>query len=99
MIAVTGMAARSRASRRQARNRGMGMLAKTEPLTFNNGNLQADLDHVLGSDTLSFTSQGVDTAGNPAFIAVRGWNQLTGSARQKFIDEISDHSSLFGEVA
>jgi len=84
---------------KQAGRRNMALLPKTEGLTFNNGTLQANLDHVLASDTIQFAPQGADPQGNAALVAVRGWNQLAGAAREAFIGEISDHSSLFASVA
>lgn len=76
----------------------MHLLAKDEALTFNNLTLQSNLDHVLASTDLEFTKQG-EVSGEPVFVAVRGWNQLTGAKRTNFIENISDHSSLFVEVA
>ncbi len=35
---------------------------------------------------------------NPYEVEVNGWNLLTGNARRFFIDNISDHCALFGEV-
>lgn len=76
----------------------MSILPKDFDQTFNNGKLISNLDHVLASDNLTFVQQGTTGNGEPAFVSVRGWRQLTGSARDKFINEISDHNSLFVEV-
>jgi len=77
---------------------GMSLLPKEFSQTFNNGTLLSDLDHVLASDNLTFTEQGATSNGNPFVVNVRGWQQLSGAARKKFIAEISDHCSLFVEI-
>lgn len=83
---------------KQAGKRAMSMLPKNEALTFNNGTLTSDLDHVLASDQLAFASQGNDALGGTAFVSVRGWINLASAARTQFIDQISDHCSMFVEV-
>jgi endonuclease/exonuclease/phosphatase family metal-dependent hydrolase len=74
----------------------MSLLAKEFHLTFNNGSLTSDLDHVLASDVLNFEQLGA--AGAPFVVSVRGWQQLSGQARKNFIDTISDHCSLLVKV-
>ncbi len=81
----------------------MSILAKEFPNTFNNGKtgsrqLISDLDHVLASDEIPIKALGTLSDGSDYFVGVRGWQQLSGTARTKFIDEISDHCSLYMEV-
>ncbi len=77
----------------------MKPLAKEFDATWHgSGNKTSALDHVLASQPLNFTELG-KRDGKPFQVRVRGWNQLTGPARDKFLAEISDHSSLFAQVA
>lgn len=81
----------------------MSMLTKDFPNTFNNGKtgskqLISDLDHVLASDEIPLKALGTLGNGDDFFVSVRGWQQLSGSARNKFINDISDHCSLYIEV-
>jgi len=66
------------------KSEGMILVEKDENLTFNNLRLQSDLDHVLASKDLPIIGK----------VRVRGWNQLSGHARKRFIEDVSDHSSL-----
>lgn len=77
----------------------MVMLDKEFDLTFNNNTLISNLDHVLASDRLSFKNLGTRTDGTPFQVAVRGWQQLSGADRKKFINDVSDHCALIMEVA
>jgi endonuclease/exonuclease/phosphatase family metal-dependent hydrolase len=77
---------------------GMRLLPKDLDVTWKGSQGESNLDHVLASNALQFGGQGTTPAGQPASVAVRGWNQLSGEARKKFLAEISDHSSLFAEV-
>jgi endonuclease/exonuclease/phosphatase family metal-dependent hydrolase len=82
-------------------NGGMSVLTKAFDRTFSNasGSRRSPLDHGVASNDLTFqqfTKQGVDN--NPFEIDVRGWVDLTGNARRSFINNISDHCSLTGEV-
>lgn len=76
----------------------MSLLVKNQENTFNNGSLTSNLDHVLASDSLQFVKQGTTAAGDPAFVNVRGWVNLTGAKRKEFINEISDHCSMLVQV-
>jgi hypothetical protein len=73
----------------------MSLLPKEFEYTFNNGKLVSNLDHVLASDNLTFVQQGATTEGNTFVVNVSGWQQLSGNARKKFINEVSDHCSLY----
>lgn len=66
----------------------MSVLAKDFGTTYFNGEIESDLDQVIASDNLQITAP----------VAVRGWQQLTGAERKKFIESISDHCSLFVAV-
>jgi endonuclease/exonuclease/phosphatase family metal-dependent hydrolase len=80
-----------------AKRRGMLLLRKEFPHTFNNGKLVSDLDHVLASDNIPFRELG-QVEGEPFHVRVTGWQQLEGDARETFIETISDHCSLYCEV-
>jgi len=66
----------------------MSILPKDFSETYFNGTLKSNLDQVIASDNLQITAP----------VAVRGWQQLAGTARQKFIENVSDHCSLLVEV-
>jgi hypothetical protein len=51
---------------------------------------------VLADAALNFLPPAPAT---PAEVAVRGWPQLAGNARKEFIQNVSDHASLFARVA
>jgi len=76
----------------------MSLLVKEFDLTFNNGKLTSDLDHVLAGDNLDFITQGSAEDGSSFKVNVRGWQQLSGNSRKRFIEEISDHCSLLVKV-
>lgn len=76
----------------------MSLLAKEFDVTYNNGKLTSNVDHVLASDNLTFVQKGTKDSGEPFYVSVRGWQQLAGNARKAFIDNISDHCSLLVEV-
>jgi hypothetical protein len=76
----------------------LSVLRKNQSNTFNNGSLTSNLDHVMASDSINFLAQGVTADGDAAFVKVKGWVDLAGASRKKFINEISDHCSLFVEV-
>lgn len=79
----------------QAAKVGMAVLTKDQPLTYNNGNLKGNLDHVLADTTLPILQPAPGVAEQ---VHVLGWPQLTGAARKEFIDNVSDHASLFARV-
>ena len=54
----------------------------------------SDADHVYASDHLDIRRHGGADAG----VNVRGWPELEGDAQTEWIDTISDHAMLFGEV-
>jgi len=78
---------------------GMRILAKSHGETWSNssGSMTSDLDHVLASGAVSFKRLN-DSSGAACDVVVRGWVDLSGAARKKFIAELSDHSSLYAEV-
>lgn len=75
-----------------AKKSDMRLLAKDYEETFNNLRSSANLDHVIASSSLDLENFGSDT--NPIYVKVKGWNQLTGNSKKRFIETISDHSSL-----
>jgi hypothetical protein len=79
----------------QAAKVGMRLLTKDQPLTYNNGRLKGDLDHVIADVPLSIVSP---MPGAAAEVVVQGWPQLAGAARKEFIANVSDHASLFARV-
>jgi len=76
----------------------VGMITKSHDETFNNGRLVSNLDHVLSSSNVRFKSLGTRPDGVTFQVRVVGWNQLTGTARKNYIDNLSDHSALYVEV-
>lgn len=62
------------------------------------GKLRSNLDHTLASVHLKVNEVGTRADGTPYFVRVDGWQQLEGNERKKFIEEISDHCSLWLEV-
>ena len=83
-----------------ALKKGMRVLQKSHEKSWSNssGSMKGELDHVIASNDLSF--QTFQFVGEPGTfqIEVDGWVNLTGTARRNFIENISDHSLLFGEV-
>lgn len=82
----------------QAAKVGMTLLPKDFGDTFFNGNLRSNLDHIVADSDIAFVPQ-LDAAGNPTTVRVRGWNELSGPAQLDFINFVSDHCSLYAEVA
>lgn len=85
-----------------ARSHGLTLLNKSHDETFNNGRgLRSDLDHALVSRSLALKVLGnreIRGRATDYHVHVEGWNQLSGSRRRNFIDNISDHSSIRLEV-
>jgi hypothetical protein len=80
----------------QAAKVGMRVLSKDQPLTYNNGTLKGNLDHVIVDTGLTFTAPAPGVAEE---VHVQGWPQLSGAERKDFIDNLSDHASLIARVA
>lgn len=83
-----------------AEDAGMRILPKSHSKTWStpSGSL-SELDHVVASNDLKFLQRtSNDAQNNPFNIEVRGWNMLSGNARRSFIENISDHCALFGEL-
>ena len=79
---------------------GMRMLDKSDTLTFNNLSLVSNLDHVIASDDVTFDQWfRTSNPGNVFEVDVQGWVNLSGAARNSFINTISDHSSLWAQVS
>jgi hypothetical protein len=76
----------------------MSLCVKESDATWTDGSRQSDLDHVLANNSLAFNNLGTRTDGQPFQVAVRGWQQLSGSKRTEFIEKISDHCALVFEV-
>lgn len=83
--------------RMQHRNNGMVRLSKTHDETWWNGKdnwSPSDLDHVYAANHLDFNDQ---TGG--AKIGVKGWvEESTVTKRKNWINRMSDHCMLVGEV-
>lgn len=87
------------AVRHLADRAGMRILKKEFDITYNNLRVESDLDHALASEHMSFRTLGNREAdGEPFAVRVRGWHQLGGQARRRFIEHISDHSALIVEL-
>jgi len=80
-----------------AQSSKMKLLPKELAQTFNNLTVTSNLDHILATDNLAFEQQGAND-GQPFFVRVTGWQQLAGDARRDFIENISDHCSLYCEI-
>jgi exonuclease III len=71
----------------------MRVLPKSHPAThFSKTFGESNLDHILASTALQFKqfSQG----GQTFEVKVDGWNNLTGAAREQYLENISDHCAL-----
>lgn len=77
---------------------GMRVLEKGFELTFNNGRLKSDLDHVIASDDLQFASYDKTDGSGRCHVEVDGWPRLKGSQQKSFINTISDHAMLVFEM-
>lgn len=89
------------ALQQDAQNKGMRILSKSFPKTWSypSGSKKSDLDHVIASDDLTFQLWTLVDDPNVEFeVEVRGWNERSGNARRSFIENISDHCSLWGEI-
>lgn len=89
------------ALRQDAGTKGMRILSKSFDKTWSNpsGSKRSDLDHVIASDDLTFREWTYENDPGTEFeIEVLGWNERTGNARRSFIENISDHCSLWGEI-
>jgi hypothetical protein len=82
---------------RDANNNGMGLLEKTHDTTWRKGRShptwESNLDHVLASTNLSFSTFSSDKK-----VKVEGWQQLAGEEKEKFTEVISDHCSIYIEI-
>ncbi len=84
-----------------AQTNGMRILSKSFAKTWSNpsGSKKSNLDHVIASDDLKFQEWIFDNDDSTKFeVEVKGWNERTGNARKSFIENISDHCSLWGEI-
>lgn len=85
---------------KDANSKGMTVLTKSHDKTYRSagGSLTGNLDHVIASNDLRF--QQWQFAGDPRTFAIEvdGWVNLTGSDQRTFIETVSDHSLLIGEV-
>ena len=79
-----------------AASEGMILLVKDRPATWKGSSGVSNLDHAIVSQSVSCTRFG--TAADAPQVQVRGWPDLAGAAQAKFLDEISDHASLYLEV-
>jgi endonuclease/exonuclease/phosphatase family metal-dependent hydrolase len=81
----------------QAAKVKMRVLTKSHPATHYSKQFgESDLDHVLASTALKFRqfAQG----GRKFEVKVEVWNNLTGAARDYYLENVSDHCALYCEV-
>lgn len=98
--AISG-AAEITALRQDAIANGMRVTDKSVDQTWSNpsGSRRSELDHVIASDDVALQRWVYDADPTNIFeIDVHGWNDRSGAARRSFIETISDHCSLWGEV-
>ena len=84
-----------------AQANGMRALNKSFNKTWSNpsGGRKSDLDHVIASDDLTMQKWVfAATPGVPFEVEVKGWNDRTGNPRRSFIENISDHCSLWAQI-
>ncbi len=86
------------ALREYARRRNMVLLTKEFDATWSDGQDESNLDHVLATDATSFRSLGQRDDGQPFVVRVSGWQRLPDPQRRHFIDNVSDHCSLYCEI-
>lgn len=58
----------------------------------------SNLDHVIATDNLQFEDVANDNNGNSK-VRVSGWVDLQDPERTKFIEEVSDHCSIFAKIS
>jgi hypothetical protein len=76
---------------------GLRVASKTHAMTWTGSAGDSDLDHVMVTAPVKLKSLG---AGPPVKeVCVTGWVGLAGAKKKAFLDEISDHCLLVGEVA
>jgi hypothetical protein len=76
----------------------MQLLEKEYDKTFNNGKIKSNLDHVIVSKNIKIKEQGKSQDNKVYYVKVAGWQQLSGSQRDNFIKNISDHCLLYLEI-
>ncbi len=76
---------------------GMQLLAKDRPATWKGSAGESNLDHAIASASLAFTRFG--SAADAPQVQVRGWPDLADPAQATFLAEVSDHASLYLEIA
>ena len=89
-----------------ATNAGMSLLSKThdETLAWKRHSWEpeyrlSNLDHGLATVNLNFETLKSPTGVRSANLRVDGWQQLTGDDRTFFIENVSDHCSIFGKLS
>ena len=85
------------AIQKDAENQDMSILFKELSTTWTNGNKESDLDHIIASTNIHFNQFG-QRENKPFFVKVTGWAQLAGQAKTNFVENISDHCSLYCEI-
>ena len=86
---------------KEAEEFGMQVLKKSHDLTYRSlgGSLRGDLDHVIASKDLEFEEfSDASTPNNPYKIQVKGWIELDGAEQDNFIEFVSDHCIIYGEI-
>ncbi|KKK68518.1 hypothetical protein LCGC14_2943220, partial [marine sediment metagenome] len=76
---------------------GLYVLRKNQRCTYKGKRYKGDLDHVIASRSLTFSEQGT-RKGAHSHVDVRGWNQLRGANRDRYLTDVSDHSSILVQL-
>ena len=79
-----------------AEGAGMVLLSKDRPTTWKGSAGEANLDHAVATATLSLRRFGTEP--DAPQVLVHGWPELNGPAQATFLNEVSDHASLYLEV-
>lgn len=89
------------ALKKKAKVHGMKVLRKSFDKTWSrpSGSMKSNLDHVIASDDLEFQKWYYASNPNDEFeVEVRGWNDRPKNTQKWFIENISDHCSIYGEI-
>jgi hypothetical protein len=74
----------------------MTVLSKEEDATWLGSKGKSNLDHIIASTALKFTTYGA--AAKPYQVRIDGWAKLAGAERTAYLKNISDHCLLYAKV-
>ena len=80
-----------------AKDAGMKLLTKDRDATWKGSVGESNLDHAIASASLDFTRFGAGAEAPQ--VKVKGWPDLAGTAQASFLADVSDHASLYLEIA